>query len=147
MLTTLTAEKLADRLRPMLLRLNRDLRREALPMGVTVGQVATLVSVREHPGIGVRELASVERMSAPAMVGYVDRLEAAGLLARRPVAGDRRRVGLELTAEGKRVLRATRAMRTAWLAARLRRLSADQLTALEAALEPLALLVSDEGAA
>ena len=116
-------------------------------MGVTVGQVATLVSVREHPGIGVRELASLERMSAPAMVGYVDRLEAAGLLARQPVAGDRRRVGLQLTAEGRRVLRATRAMRTAWLAARLRRLSAEQLAALEAALEPLGLLVSDEGAA
>ena len=45
------------------------------------------------------------------------------------------------------MLRATRAMRTAWLAARLRRLSGEQLGALEAALEPLALLVSDEGAA
>ena len=147
MLTTLSAEALAERLRPLLLRLNRDLRREALPMGVTAGQVSLLVAIGNTPGIGVRDLARLERMSAPAMVGYVDRLTAAGLVMRGPVEGDRRRVGLELTADGRRVLRSARAMRTAWLAARLRRLTGEQLAALEAALEPLALVASDQGAA
>ena len=144
MLTISPPEAVADRLRPLLLHLNRDLRREALPMGVTVGQVALLAVIREQPGIGVRDLATRERMSAPAMSGYVDRLEAAGLVVRGPVAGDGRRVGLKLTDSGRRVLRSTRSMRTAWLAARLRRLTDEQLGALEAALEPLALLVPDE---
>jgi hypothetical protein len=41
-------------------------------------------------------------------------------------------------------LRSTRRLRTAWLAERMRRLSDEQLRALEAALEPLALLARDE---
>ena len=40
-----------------------------------------------------------------------------------------------------------RAMRTEWLAARLRRLTDEQMAALESALAPLALLLDDEGAA
>ena len=144
MLTISTPEALADRLRPLLLHLNRDLRREALPMGATVGQIALLAAIREKPGLGLRELASRERMSAPAMSGYVDRLEAAGLVVRGPVEGDRRRVGLHLTDAGRRLLRSTRKLRTAWLAERMRQLTDDQLRALEAALEPLALLTRDE---
>jgi DNA-binding MarR family transcriptional regulator len=144
MLTISPPEALADRLRPLLLHLNRDLRREALPMGVTVGQIALLAAIREEPGLGLRELASRERMSAPAMSGYVDRLEAAGLVVRGPVAGDRRRVGLHLTDAGRKLLRSTRKLRTAWLAERMRRLSDAELRALEAALEPLALLTRDE---
>ena len=144
MLTISPPEAVAEKLRPLLLHLNRDLRREALPMGVTVGQVALLAAIREEPGIGVRELATRERMSAPAMSGYVDRLEASGLVERGPVEGDRRRVGLALTGDGKRLLRSTRRMRTAWLAERMRRLTEDQIAALEAALEPLTLLTRDE---
>jgi DNA-binding MarR family transcriptional regulator len=144
MLTISRAETLAEELRPLLLHLNRDLRREALPMGATVGQIALLAAIREEPGIGVRELATRERMSAPAMSGYVDRLEAAGLVVRGPVEGDRRRVGLQLTVPGRKLLRSTRRLHTAWLAERIRRLSEAQLHALDAALEPLALLTRDE---
>ncbi len=147
MLTISPAEMLAEELRPLLLHLNRDLRREALPMGATVGQIALLAAIREEPGIGVRELAKRERMSAPAMSGYVDRLEAAGLVARGAVEGDRRRVGIRLTDQGRRLLRSTRRLRTAWLAERIRRLPEEELAALEAALEPLALLTRDEGPA
>jgi DNA-binding MarR family transcriptional regulator len=147
MLTISRAETLAEELRPLILHLNRDLRREALPLAATVGQIALLAAVREVPGIGVRELATRERMSAPAMSGYVDRLETAGLVVRRPVEGDRRRVGIQLTGQGRRLLRSTRRLRTAWLAERLRGLTDDQLAALEAALEPLGLLVRDERAA
>ena len=144
MLTISSPETVAGELRPLLLRINRRLRREALPTGTTVGQISLLVIIRERPGIGVRELAELERMSAPAMSGYVDRLEGAGLVARTQVAGDRRRVGLELTAAGRQLVRSARAMRTEWLATRLRRLTDEQLAALEAALEPLGELLSDE---
>src|ERR671931_2335979 len=123
---------LANRLRPVLLQINRHLRREVHPLGVTGGQVSLLVSIKRAPGIGVRELAAVEGISPAGMSGHVDRLEKAGLVARaHGSGGDRRRVGLSVTAEGERVLRLVRSRRTAWLAARLRRLDPAQLEALD----------------
>ena len=78
------------------------------------------------------------------MTAYVDRLEAAGLVARRRSERDRRRVELALTEEGARVLRSARSRRTAWLAARLQRLDPDELAAVEAALPALLRLIGDE---
>ncbi|HLK43805.1 MAG TPA: MarR family transcriptional regulator [Thermoleophilia bacterium] len=146
MLTTLDPVEVANGLRPLLLRLNRDLRRELAPMGITGGQAALLHQIRTNAGIGVRDLAQRERISTPAMSGYVDRLEAAGLVERVRSDVDRRRVGLVVTPAGIRVLRSVRTRRTAWLAARLKRLTPQQLEAIEAALEPLALLLEEGGA-
>jgi DNA-binding MarR family transcriptional regulator len=133
---------LANRLRPVLLKLNRHLRREIHSLGVTGGQVALLNAIRVHPGIGVGELAALERMSVPGMSKYVTRLEAGGLVARETGA-DRRRVGLRLTAEGERVLRSVRSRRTAWLAARLEGLSQSELEAIDAAIGPLEELIEE----
>jgi DNA-binding MarR family transcriptional regulator len=132
---------IANQLRPVLLKLNRELRREVHSLGVTGGQVALLVQIKYHPGIGVRELARLERMSVPGMSKFVARLEEAGLVARAPVAGDQRRVGLSLTADGQKVLRSVKSKRTAWLSARLRQLEPEQLEAIDAAIEPLAHLL------
>ena len=133
---------LANRLRPVLHKLSRHLRRETHSLGVTGGQISLLAEIRRSPGIGVRELAALERMSSPGMSKYVARLEQAGLV-RRTTAADRRRVGLELTEEGQRVLRSVRSRRTAWLAARLRGLEPDELAAVEAAVEPLSRLLGE----
>jgi DNA-binding MarR family transcriptional regulator len=132
---------LANRLRPVLLRLNRELRREGASLGISGGQAALLHLISRSPGAGVRELATREGMSAAGMSGHVDRLEAAGLIRRVPSTDDRRRVGLEVTDEGTRVLRAVRRRRNAWLAQRLTHLSAAELDALDAALGPLGRLL------
>jgi DNA-binding MarR family transcriptional regulator len=143
--TTTDTVAVANRLRPVLLHLNRHLRREVHPLGVTGGQVSLLVAIKGQPGIGVRELAAQERISPAGMCGHVDRLEKAGLVARTPASsGDRRRVGLSVTQEGERVLRLVKSRRTAWLAARLRRLDPDQIAAIDEALEPLAALLEVE---
>ena len=134
---------LANRLRPALLRLNRELRREGASLGVTGGQATLLYLISGSPGVGVRELATREGMSAAGMSGHVDRLEAAGFVRRVPSTDDRRRVGLELTGEGVRVLRAVRRRRTAWLAQRLSRLDPAELEAVERSLEPLARLLEE----
>jgi DNA-binding MarR family transcriptional regulator len=144
MLTTADPVDVANELRPSLLQLHRRLRRELAPLGITGGQAALLHAVRTHPGIGVRELADLEGVSAPAMTAYVDRLQAAGLLARRKSKRDRRRVELELTEDGLRLLRSARRRRTAWLAARLRRLSAEELGSVEAALPALRRLLEED---
>jgi DNA-binding MarR family transcriptional regulator len=133
---------LANRLRPVLVKLSRELRREIHSLGVTGGQVSLLGLIRREPGIGVRELAARERMSAPGMSKSVARLEAAGLVARNDLP-DRRRVGLVLTPAGERVLRSVRSRRTAWLAERLRGLSDEELAAVDAAVEPLGKLIGE----
>ena len=146
MLTTLDPLELANGLRPLLLQLNRHLRRELAGLGITAGQAALLHVIRSSPDIGVRALAEHEGVSAPAMSGYIDRLEGAGLVARVRSEEDRRRVGLRVTGEGVRVLRSARSRRTAWLAQRLRRLTDAERTAIAAALEPLGLLLAEEAA-
>jgi len=135
---------LANRLRPVLLHLNRQLRREIHSLGVTGGQVSLLVQIKYHPGIGIRELAALERISVPGMSKFISRLEEAGLVQRAPVAGDQRRVGLTLTPAGQKVLRSVKSKRTAWLASRLRDLDPDELEAIDAAIEPLAHLLAED---
>jgi DNA-binding MarR family transcriptional regulator len=139
----LDAVEVANRLRPVLLHLNRQLRRETHSMGVTAGQVSLLATIHGVPGIGAGDLAAREGMTAPAVCGHVDKLEAQGLVARTRQGGDgdRRRVGLSVTAEGERVLRAVRSRRTAWLASRLRELDGAELAALDAAMAPLRRLI------
>jgi len=133
----------ANRLRPVLLKLNRHLRREIHSLGVTGGQASLLFTIQGRPGIGVRELAALERMSAPGMSKYVGRLEGEGLIVREPSDEDRRRVGLRVSPEGERVLRSVKSRRTAWLAARLRGLSDEGLQAVDAAIAPLQELIDE----
>jgi len=136
----------AEALRPSLMRISRELRRESRAVGVSAEQVSLLVAIKYAPGIGAGELAARERVSPPAMTQHVDRLERDGLVVRTPSPDDRRRVGLALTEEGRRVLRRVRSRRTAWLATRLRGLTPDELAAVEAAVAPLEkLLREDEG--
>jgi DNA-binding MarR family transcriptional regulator len=134
----------ADALRPVLLRVGRELRREARAVGISPEQVGLLVAIKYTPGIGVGDLAARERISPPAMTKHVDRLERDGLVARTPSSDDRRRIGLTLTDEGQRALRRVRSRRTAWLASRLRELSGAELAAIEAAVEPLSRLLKQE---
>jgi DNA-binding MarR family transcriptional regulator len=143
-ITAADTVSIADRLRPVLLRVGRELRREARAAGVSPEQVALLVAIKYSPGIGVRELAARERISPPALSNHVDRLERDGLVARTPSADDRRRVGLTLTDSGQRLLRRVRSRRTAWLSARLGELSPTELGAVEAAIEPLSRLLRED---
>jgi DNA-binding MarR family transcriptional regulator len=131
---------LANRLRPALLRLARELRREVHSLGVTGGQVSLLAQISMSPDITASELAERERISAPGMSGHLGRLEAANLIERAR-ASDRRRIGLRITDEGERVLRSVRKRRTAWLVEHLNGLSEEDRDRIEAALEPLERLL------
>lgn len=132
---------LANDLRPLLLQLNRHLRRELAPLGITGGQAALLHAIRTNPGCGIRDLARREGVSPPRVTAAVDRLEAMGLVRRARSSVDRRRVQLEVTEEGLRVLRSARRRRTAWLAARLARLDPPDAQALSAAVRPFRRLL------
>jgi DNA-binding MarR family transcriptional regulator len=133
--------ELANRLRPVLLRLVRELRREIHSLGVTGGQVSLLVAVKYAPGIGVRELAAQEGLSPAAVSKAVGKLEKMGLVDRAPSAEDRRRVGLTVSEKGHQVLRSVRSRRTIWLAERLKELGEEEKRAIERAVEPLEKLL------
>ena len=130
----------ADRLRPTVLQLARELRREKIA-GVSPHQVGLMVSIKYAPGVTVGELASEERVSTAAMSKRISRLERDGLVARTKSEADRRYTGLTLTEDGQRALRRVRSRRTAWLASRLGALTPDELAAVGAAAEPLARLL------
>ncbi|HKS77750.1 MAG TPA: MarR family transcriptional regulator [Gaiellaceae bacterium] len=136
------AMAVADRLRPTLLHLGRELRRERIA-GVSPHQVSLLVSIKYAPGVTVGQLAADDKVSTAAMSKRISRLERDGLVARTPSEADRRCVGLTLTEEGQRTLRRVRSRRTAWLASRLSSLSPDELAAVEVAAEPLAQLLEE----
>ena len=133
----------ADRLRPTLLQLARELRREKIA-GVSPHQVGLLVAIKYAPGVTVGDLATEERVSTAAMSKRVSRLERDGLVTRTQDDADRRRVGLTLTDEGQRVLRRVRSRRTAWLASRLDTLSPGELARVGAAVDALGHLLADE---
>ncbi len=134
---------IAAELRPAILRLARNLRRETESLGVTSHQATLLAVISSTPGLSLRELAGAEGISAPSLSGHVDRLEAAGLIRRVRSVDDRRRVGLELTKDGRAVLRRVRARRTTWLADRLGHLSDEERERVERALPALRALLGE----
>jgi DNA-binding MarR family transcriptional regulator len=131
--------RLANELRPILLRLARHLRNETHTRGVTGGQVSLLVAIEFHPGITAQQLAEREGLSAPGVSGHLARLEGLGMI-RRQRTSDRRRVGLFVTNDGVRVLESVREQRTAWLASRLDELTPEQRAIVQSALLPLDLV-------
>ena len=135
--------EVAARLRPVLLRLARELRREVHQLGITGGQAMLLAVIEGNPGLSLKELAESERMSPAAMSGHVDRLEKAGLVLRTRDEVDRRRIGLTLTPEGMALLRRVRSQRTAWLAERLRHLEPEQVQAIDEATDAIAALLDE----
>ena len=132
--------ELSDQLRPALLRLLRQMRREsgADDQGITPLHNLLLSTINDHPGIGVGELAQLEKLRGPTISGHIKAMEASGLLTRAaPDAADRRRVSLHVTERGQAMLDQLREQRRDWLARQLARLTHDQRAALNAAIAPL----------
>jgi len=143
---TRPSAELANELRPIVVRLARELRKETAQLGVTGGQVTLLWQISEHPGIGLRALAELEGIATPTVSGLVDRLQRARLVSRVRSETDRRRVGLTITPAGRRLLVAVRVRRTVWLTERLEHLDPGARRAIEAAISPLAALIEDADA-
>ena len=140
---TLSTDAVAAELRPVLLRLARELRKETEQLGITARQATLLWLVKRSPGLSLAELATEEGISPPALSGHVDRLERAGLIERVRSSEDRRRVGLRLTDDGARLLRRVRARRTTWLSDRLGTLEPNELEAIEKAIPALQRLLGE----
>lgn len=134
--------ELAAGLRPLLLRLTRELNREARSSGVTSTQVSLLACVLDDPGVRPSELADRQGVTTATMSTHLDRLEAAGMIARHREA-DSRGVVIEITPAGRRTFYRVRERRTAWLAVRLAALPPEEFAAIADAVEPLRHLLEE----
>jgi DNA-binding MarR family transcriptional regulator len=128
--------ELAARLRLSTARLARLLRQQA-GGGLSPSQQSALASIDIHGPLTLGRLAKREQVAPPTITRVVAKLEDDGLVRREVDAADRRVTRVRITAEGRRRLEHSRKRRNAWLAERLRDLSADERRDLLAALDVL----------
>ena len=83
--------------------MHEALDRELEPLGITAAQFVILVSLATGEADSASGLCRGISYDPGAMTRMIDRLEQKGLIRRTQLPDDRRRVGLELTAEGKAV--------------------------------------------
>ena len=90
-------------------RLQRD-------FGVTLPQFDLMAQLERHPGgLTMRELSDLLMVTGGNVTGVTDRLEAEGLVVRRPHLTDRRRTSVELTEAGLRAFRRMAATHEQWV--------------------------------
>jgi DNA-binding MarR family transcriptional regulator len=141
--TVQTDTQLASRLRLAVMRLARILRQKAQDP-ITPSQLSALVSVEREGPVTLGELASLESVQPPSMTRIVVALEERGLVVREADPADRRIARVHITATGRRLLEKNRSRKTAYLASRMRGMSAEDLDVLERAAALLERMTADE---
>ncbi len=121
-------DRLTSDLRMACMRISRRVRFESTAP-VPPHQFSVLARLEEQP-LTPKELAAIEKVSAPSMTRTAAGLVEAGLVARADDPTDGRQVILSLTAEGRRTIRDIRRRRDQWFAARLERLTDDERAVL-----------------
>jgi DNA-binding MarR family transcriptional regulator len=134
---------LAPRLQAAVTRLNRRLRTTSLG-GISPAQASALAMLERLGEPTLNELAAAEQVRPPSMTRLVDALERDGLAQRRVDATDRRCQRVSLTAAGRKALTGIRGRKTAFLEARLARLTDADRAVVERALGILERLAEDE---
>ena len=128
--------QLSEDLRLACMRISRRVRFES-DHEVAPHQFSVLSRIEDGP-LTPRALADIEKVSAPSMTRTVGCLVEDGLAERAAHPDDGRQVLVTITAQGREVLRATRARRDAWMVARVAELSAQERATLADAAKILA---------
>jgi DNA-binding MarR family transcriptional regulator len=139
---TTTDTHLSAALRMSVMRLARRLRAERPDTDLTLSQLAALASVERHGPLTLSELAACEKVQPPSMTRMVTALSERALVDRAAHATDGRQVLITITAAGAALLAEDRRRREAWLAQRLRELTADERAVLRDAAPILDRLAS-----
>ncbi len=140
--TPTSTPALAASLRFAVMRLSRRLRQHSA-LDVTQSQLSALAVVVRESRLTLSQLAEAERVQPPTITRIVESLVQRGLVQRVPSSADRRVVWVEPTPEGTRLVESVRRRRDAYLAARLRTLSADDRAVLARAAVLLETLAGD----
>ena len=134
--------EVASRLRLAVMRFSRRLRQHA-PGGITPSQLSALSTLVAEKRITLSQLAVAERVQPPSITRVVDVLVADGYATRTQSKEDRRVAWVEPTAAGRALVDGVRRQRDAYLAQRLRTLTADDRAVLARAAMLLEQLIED----
>ena len=132
---------LASDLRLACMRISRRVRFESIQV-VAPHQLSVMARL-EDTALTPRKLAEIERVSPPSMTRTVAALVGDGLVTRQDDPLDGRQVFISLTARGLLLLQETRRKRDAWMATRLKGISADDREVLVRASAILTRLASE----
>lgn len=139
---TASEAAVASTLRISVMRLARRLRSERLDTSLTLSQLAALASLGRHGPMTPGELAAHEKVQPPSMTRVLGVLEQRGLVVRSAHPTDRRQALIDLSEEGRGLLREDRRRRDEWLSRELSGLGPDEVAALAAAAPLLERLAS-----
>lgn len=81
--------------------------KNAEALGITWIQYLVLHTLREHPNIGLTELADLILIGNSTTSGVVNRLVKAGMVERKRLESDRRSIALRITAKGDELRKRT----------------------------------------
>jgi DNA-binding MarR family transcriptional regulator len=112
---TMQAMALAGELRVTIGKLSRRLREETRPGNLTASQLSAVGRLDRDGSATVTTLARAEGVRPQSMGATIAVLEAEGLVTGTPDPADGRQTIYALTAECKRMLKASRAAREDWL--------------------------------
>jgi DNA-binding MarR family transcriptional regulator len=129
----------AAQLRTAIVRTARRLRQEAAAesTGLTPTSIAALATIERHGPMTPSEIAAIERVKRPTITRTLGCLEREGLIDRAPDPADGRSSLVSLNGAGRERLRRLRGRKNAYLARRMRDLSADEVETLARAAEIL----------
>lgn len=130
-------DEMARGLHSAAIRLLRMVRREDRATGISPPRLSALSVLVFGGPMSLAELASAEEVTAPTMSRIVEGLVKDGLATREADTGNRRKVRIAATDEGRRRLEEGRERRVRALAERLRRLADSERRALARGVEVL----------
>lgn len=133
--TDIPLSERAATLRIAIVRTARRLRQEAAAetSGLTPTSVAALATIERHGPITPSEIAAIERVKRPTITRTLGCLEREGLIDRTPDPADGRSSLVSVNGAGRERLRRLRGRKNAYLARRMRDLSAEEVETLERA--------------
>ena len=123
-MTRAQRDRLTSDLRMACMRIARRVRLESDAL-VAPHQFSVLVRLEERPSTP-KDLATIEKVSAPSMTRTVNALVDLGLVARADDPTDGRQVILSLTPAGRETIKETRRRRHQWFASQLETLTDDE---------------------
>lgn len=112
------------------LRLNRRLRVQRRDARVSLTQASALVTLVLGGPMTPGALAARERVQPPSMTRVIAALEQLGFIDREPHPTDRRQVIVSVSAAGAEYVAAETSARDAWMDARMRELSPEEVEVL-----------------
>jgi DNA-binding MarR family transcriptional regulator len=112
-------------------RINLSITARVRELGLSVPQCDVLTTLTEREGISQQELAARLYVTKGNISGLVDRLEAAKLVERRSIEGDRRSHAIFLTAQGRSLAEQGIEVQRRFVLDTLGRMSADDLKKFE----------------